>query len=192
MRTSDWQLADPGGIEAVEPALRSVYASGRRRMRRARRAGAPGGHKLHAWRKRVKDLRYTAEMLQRDETDGAAKRLRDRVGAKASGRARKRADASTAFIADVARRADELGELLGEEHDLAVLATRVRGEAKATRASGAPGAGSRRALLKLISRRRKRLRKRALRHGRRLYGRPPKRFVRRMRAAAALGSLSRR
>jgi hypothetical protein len=73
-----------------------------------------------------------------------------------------------------------------------VLAERVRAEARATRASGAPGRGTRKALLKLIARRRKRLRKRALRDGRRLFARTPKGFVRRVRAAAALGSVSRR
>jgi CHAD domain-containing protein len=111
---------------------------------------------LHEWRKRVKDLRYVAEML------GAHK---------------------------VAKRADELGELLGEEHDLAVLAQRVRREAKAGRASGAPGRRARKRLLKLIASRRRKLRKRALRDGERLYGRKPARFVRRVRKRAALRSL---
>jgi len=73
-----------------------------------------------------------------------------------------------------------------------VLAERVREEAKATRASGAPGPGTRRALRKAIARRRKILRKRAVRDGRRLYADKPKRFVRRMRAASTLASLSRR
>ena len=68
-----------------------------------------------------------------------------------------------------------------------MLAERVRTEAKATRASGAPGPGTRKALLKLIARRRKRLRRRALREGRRVFARSPKSFVRRVRAAAALG-----
>jgi len=190
-RVSAWQLADPGGIEAIEPALQRLYGNGRRRMRRADRAAGARGRKLHEWRKRVKDLRYAAEMLQRSD-EGGVKRLRDRVGAKADKRARRQVTAKRQFIGDVARRADELGELLGEEHDLAVLADRVRSEAKATRASGAPGPGTRRALLGLIAKRRRRLRRRALRDGRRLYARKPKKFVRRMRAAATLGSLSRR
>ena len=155
-RVERWRLAEPGAIEAIEPALERLYGKGRARLRRAaqakgerRRAGS-----LHEWRKRVKDLRYAAEML------GAGK---------------------------VAKRADELGELLGEEHDLAVLAQRVRRDAKATRASGAskpPGRRSRKQLLRLISRRRGELRKRALRDGERLYRRKPTRFVRRMRKAA--------
>jgi CHAD domain-containing protein len=101
---------------------------------------------LHEWRKRVKDLRYAAEALD-------AKRLRR-----------------------VARRADRVGETLGEEHDLALLARAVRsgrrhfvGERK-----------TRRAMRKLIARRRRKLRRRALRDGERLYRRGPKRFVRRL------------
>ena len=42
---------------------------------------------------------------------------------------------------ELAARADELGEMLGEEHDLAMLAERVRGRG-AGRAAGAP-AGAR-------------------------------------------------
>ena len=140
-RVAAWELAEPGGIEAIEPALERLYGSGRRRMRRAARAGGPGGRRLHEWRKRVKDLRYAAEMLQRKQ-EPPGKRLRDRAGAETDKRERKRARKSRRqFIAQAARRADDLGELLGQEHDLMVLAQRVRAEAKATRASGAPGAG---------------------------------------------------
>jgi CHAD domain-containing protein len=177
MRIAMWQLTSADGIEAVAPALARVYAAGRKRMRRAARAGGARSRarKLHEWRKRVKDLRYIAEMLERAETD-------DRAGAKRA--KRKRARAKAAFVGAVAHRADDLGELLGEEHDLAVLAERVRAEARVGGAD-APGRGSRKALLKAIARRRKRLRKRALRDGAKLYADKRKRFVRRMRAAAA-------
>jgi hypothetical protein len=77
-----------------------------------------------------------------------------------------------------------LGELLGEEHDLAVLAERVR--ASGDRFEGEERA--REALLKLIARRRKRLRRRALRQGERLYRRTPKRFLARTRGAYARAS----
>jgi CHAD domain-containing protein len=153
VRVGDWRLAEPGGIEAVEPALERLYGKGRKRMRRA--AGAKGELRrmrtLHEWRKRVKDLRYAAEMLG---------------------------------VKKLAKRADELGELLGEEHDLAVLAERVRRETKAGRSSGAPGRRARKLLLKSIGARRRKLRKRALRDGARLYGRKPARFVRRVRKRA--------
>jgi len=71
-----------------------------------------------------------------------------------------------------------------------VLGERVRAEAK--RAGGTVGASTRRLLLARIAKRRKKLRKRVLREGGELYERKPKRFVRRMRQAAALRSLSRR
>ena len=161
----------------LEPALARVYGNGRKRMRRAARAGGrSNGRRLHEWRKRVKDLRYVAETLERADPD-----KRSGGGRKRS--ARKRARAKAAFVGRVARRADDLGELLGEEHDLAVLAERVRRDARDRRAPSALGRGSRRALLKAIARRRRRLRKRALRDGGRLYARRPKRFVRRALAA---------
>jgi len=77
-------------------------------------------------------------------------------------------------IARVARRADRLGEMLGEEHDLMLLAERAR--------THRPLKRRRKRLLRAISRRRKRLRKRALREGARLYARGPRRFLRDMRA----------
>jgi CHAD domain-containing protein len=200
VRVSTWELADAGGIEAIEPALGRLYAKGRQRMRRAARARSERarGRKLHEWRKRVKDLRYVAEALERAEagkrgvgkaSTGKAGKARTRKG---SSKARKQTKAGAAFVEQLAKRADDLGELLGEEHDLAVLAERVHAEAKAGRASAAPGSGARKALLKAIAQRRKRLRKRALRDGKRLYRRKPKQFVRRVRAAAALATISRR
>lgn len=175
-RVATWPLPGDGGLTAVEPALARIYGKGRKRMRRAARAsGARSrGRRLHEWRKRVKDLRYVAEMLDRADRDEDGRR----------GKKGERARADTAFARTVAKRADELGELLGEEHDLMVLAERVRAEAGARSSASAPGRRSRDALLKAIARRRKRLRKRALRDGKRLYDRSPKRFVKRMRTAA--------
>lgn len=107
---------------------------------------------LHRWRKDVKDLRYALEAV-----DGGDKR---------SGR-----------IGKLAQRADRLGEQLGEEHDLAMLEQRVRAHKPLKRRRRA-----RKALLKEIGGRRKKLRKRALRAGRELYEEKPRRFVRRVRA----------
>lgn len=156
MRVEYWSLAGTRGIEDLEPALERLYATGRKRMRRAAKAGRSRRMRaLHEWRKRVKDLRYAQEML------GTGKR---------------------------AKRADALGELLGEEHDLAVLGERVRREAKA----GRMGRRSSKPALRAISKRRKKLRKRALRDGEQLYGRKPKAFVQRMRKASTLRSPGRR
>src|SRR5271163_1342934 len=87
-RAQRWELPERPDIAVVENDLRRVYRQGQARMRRVAR-GKGGAHASHEWRKRVKDLRYAAEIL----------RLRP-----------------------LAHRADELGEVLGEEHDLAVLA----------------------------------------------------------------------
>ncbi len=194
VRVSTWELADESGIEAIEPALRRLYSKGRRRMRRAERARGDRarGRKLHEWRKRVKDLRYVAEVLERaaagEQSDGRVasekRKSRGKRGAgKHGGKARRQARGGAAFVHELAKRADDLGEVLGEEHDLAVLAERVRAEAKLGGSSGAPGAGARKALLKAIARRRKRLRERALRDGERLYAHKPKQLLQRVRAA---------
>lgn len=179
MRIAAWRLDGRDDLNALAPALARIYGKGRRRMRRAADAGRRSrGRRLHEWRKRVKDLRYVAEMLERADAEAPARGKRAK-------KARRQARAQAKFVDDVAHRADELGELLGEEHDLAVLAERVRTEARARGAPRPPGRRSRKALLKAIERRRKRLRKRALRDGAKLYNRKPKRFVRRMRRASA-------
>ena len=147
-RAQRWELPERPGIAVVENDLRRVYRQGRARMRRVAR-GKGGAHASHEWRKRVKDLRYGAEILG---------------------------------LRPLAHRADELGEVLGEEHDLAVLAALLPPPGRAP-FKGKRGKRARKALLKRIARRRRRLRKRALRKGERLYGRRPKKFLRRVRSA---------
>jgi CHAD domain-containing protein len=164
-RAAGWQLLERPGTGAVEDGLSRVYRQGRKRFRRA--AGKRGGRMrtMHQWRKRVKDLRYSAEALQHEMPAA-------RTSRKGSGRAAT-ARAEAKWLRRLARRADALGEVLGEEHDLAVL-----GEWIAAAGAGAgAGRASRRRLLKLIARRRRKLRRRALRAGRELYGRKPARFV---------------
>jgi len=165
-RVAKWKLPDRPADRLVGPGLEHIYRAGRtgRRPTGARKAGSRA---LHKWRKHVKDLRYALEALDvQDQSDATAKQPSKRRDKPPSKR-----------IAKLARRADALGELLGEEHDLMVLAERA--------ASYKPLKRHRRArkqLLRAISRRRARLRKRALREGKRLYERKPKRFARRMRA----------
>jgi CHAD domain-containing protein len=158
-RAATWELRERRGRpeRLLTVGVERVYGEGRGRMRRARRRG--DFESMHAWRKRVKALRYAAETLDRGPTARKTK----------SGRRLRR----------VARRADRIGEMLGEEHDLALLARVVR-----ERAVLFAGERKRRKrLLKAIARRRKRLRKRALREGERLYRRKPKAFVRGLRNA---------
>jgi CHAD domain-containing protein len=152
-RAQRWELPERPGIAIVENDLRRVYRQGQARMRRVAR-GKGGAHASHEWRKRVKDLRYSAEILG---------------------------------LRPLAHRADELGELLGEEHDLAVLAALLPPPGRVP-FKGKRGKRVRKALLERIARRRRQLRKRALRKGERLYGRRPKKFARRARRAHAHAS----
>jgi CHAD domain-containing protein len=164
-RVSTWQLAPRPGIALVEHDLTGIYKQGRKRHLRVLRGKGDRTVVLHQWRKRVKDLRYAAEMLQRRD-------------------ARKRRP-SDQRLRELARRADTLGELLGEDHDLAVLAQRLRtgkhthpraGDARAWRTKPS----TRKALLKAIAKRRRQLQKRALRDGARLYRHPPRKFFSRL------------
>ena len=149
-RAQWWELPERPGIAILESDLRQVYRQGRRRMGRVRR-GKGGARATHEWRKRVKDLRYAAEILGLRSLD---------------------------------RHADKLGELLGEEHDLVVLADLLPAPGHKP-FQGKRGRQARKALVKRIARRRKRLRKQALREGERLYRRKPKRFTRRVHRAHA-------
>jgi CHAD domain-containing protein len=148
-RIERWQPRERG-FPLLAPGLERVYARGRLRMRRARRRESVAA--LHMWRKQVKELRYAAETLDRGGKSFKPVRV-------------------------LARRADRLGEMLGEEHDLALLQERVRARSPLF----AGERKTRKRLSRLIAHRRKRLRKRALRAGERLYKRSPRRFVRRIK-----------
>ncbi len=162
-RAAAWELPEEAGLELIEGGLRGIYRQGRRRFRRVRRGKGDQIRAMHAWRKRVKDLRYAAETLERSD-------LRSRRARAGNKKRRARARREAAWLHRLAVRADELGETLGEDHDLAVLAILIRRE-------DAGGAGlrrsSRKRLLTLIEARRRKLRRRALRDGERLYGRRP-------------------
>ncbi len=160
-RVTKWKLSEQRSARLMEPGLKRIYREGRAGLRRADRSSSPRRKSdpavLHSWRKHVKDLRYAAEILDvQNPVHG--------VRAREAGR-----------IDKLARQADTLGELLGEEHDLALLAARVRAHKPLRQHKRA-----RKLLLRTIARRRASLRKRALRDGLRLYQRKPKRFVRRI------------
>ena len=86
----------------------------------------------------------------------------------------------------IARRADELGETLGEDHDLAALEQWIRANAGRGPRSQRTGRSTRKLLLALIAKRRRKLQRRALRDGRRLYRAKPGEFVRELSRRAAL------
>jgi len=145
-----WNLLDHDP-EALRVGLRSIYRDGRRRYRRVKRSRARDPERMHDWRKRVKSLYYALDMLGGKQTAATAK---------------------------LTKRADRLGEVLGGEHDLWMLASFVEDDSRLDRPM-------RERLLELIERRRKRLRKRALKLGARLYARKPSRFATRAGKALA-------
>jgi CHAD domain-containing protein len=159
-RVVSWSLPDGRGLALVSDDLARLYAQGRKRYRRAARGRGGRTITMHQWRKRVKDLRYAIEILDRP---GSQQRLHK-----------------------LSRRADELGEVLGEDHDLAVFAQRLHAGAHARGHDQVWRCGrrTRKLLTKAIARRRRVLRKRALRQGRRLYRAKPKQLVRRVRAVS--------
>jgi CHAD domain-containing protein len=157
-RIAAWKLRQHNGIGLVEPDLKRLYQQGRKRYRRVLQGSGEQTIAMHQWRKRVKDLRYAAEILQHRHAPQSLQPL--------------------------VRRADALSELLGEDHDLAVLSERLRAGARwdGSKTWRTPRK-TRKLLLKAIAKRRRKLRKLALRQGAKLYRQSPKPFMQRLRAA---------
>jgi CHAD domain-containing protein len=127
---------------SLGPGLRAVYRRGRHCVQAAH--GTPTSEALHEWRKQVKRLWHVLEPFVAANPKRLGAQVRD------------------------ARR---LSEVLGEEHDLAMLEAKLRRK------------GSRRSpldqeILARAAERRSRLARRALRLGVRLYAAPPKSFER--------------
>ena len=144
-RVPDWPLAHDGW-KAIAAGLRRTYGQGRDAMQSAIRDGSDEAY--HEWRKRAKDLRYGIELLARmwPETMNPT--------------------------ADAAHR---LTDLLGQDHDLAVLEDIVERDLKDT----VPDA-EREMLAPLVSQRRADLQKEARELGRKLYTENDDKFVERI------------
>ena len=184
-RALAWRLRERGA-GLVEPGLLRVYRQGRRRFHVAAAAKKSSRVRaMHEWRKRVKDLRHQAEILRRRDESSPLAALAP--GGRRARRRRARFDRDRRRLRRVAKRADNLGEALGEDHDLALLAELVRDSGNPHAARGRdlprPPKATRRVLLREIRRRRRRLRRDALRLGARLYGPRPRRFAARVRRA---------
>jgi CHAD domain-containing protein len=141
-----WNLVAPD-LQALAPGLKRIYREGRRRYAYVERHHARDPEYLHDWRKRVKALYHALDMLGGSSTKGARR---------------------------ATRRANRIGDLLGEEHDLWMLCAYVERHADIFAGDDA----SREELLTLSERRRKRLRKRALKLGGKLYRRKASSFTR--------------
>jgi CHAD domain-containing protein len=138
-RVAGWTLDDEEGGVLVD-GLRRIYRRGRRAHRAAR--AEPTTQALHEWRKRVKDLWHAAQLLR---------------------------PAAPKVLKPLARDAHQLSNVLGEDHDLAVL----RADALRRRAECFPEPAELEALTGLIDRRRAELRERAFALGAKVYGRKP-------------------
>jgi CHAD domain-containing protein len=146
-RVEAWPL-DDADWDTVLAAATRAYARGREAFALAR--ATPEPELLHAWRKRAKDLWYHQRLL---------------------------APAWPDVLDAQAEAAHELSELLGDDHDLAVLDQRLADDA----APLAPAVDAQRGELRaLVAHRSGELRADAARLGRRLYAESPKAFARRL------------
>jgi CHAD domain-containing protein len=147
LRVEAWPLDDAGWKQVLE-GVAWAYMRGREAFAVARAEPTP--ELLHAWRKRAKDLWYHQRLL---------------------------APAWPGVLGAQAEEAHVLSELLGDDHDLAVLAARLAdGAAPLTPAVDAERA----ALLALVEHRSGELRAAAAQLGRRVYAESPKAFSRRL------------
>jgi CYTH domain-containing protein/CHAD domain-containing protein len=138
---SRWDLSSDSW-DLLAPGLRRSYRRGLREMKRVREKRRADD--VHSWRKRVKDLWYQLRLVR---------------------------GAWPEVVGETAEQAHELADLLGDHHDLTLLAEDLAGrERLAARAS----------LSAAIERRQEALLDAALDLGRRIYAEKPKAFMRRM------------
>ncbi|MDB5289631.1 MAG: hypothetical protein JWL69_872 [Phycisphaerales bacterium] len=144
-RVEEWPLQHDGW-KAIAPGLRQTYEQGRAAMQVAMRDGSDEA--FHEWRKRGKDLRYEIELLCRvwPET-----------------------------MQPLADAAHHLTDLLGQDHDLAVLQGIAGNELK----KSVPEA-ERELLEPLVAQRRSELQEEARELGRKLYSESDDEFVSRI------------
>ena len=138
----DWPL-EGHGWRLLEPGLTRGYREARKSMKRARSSQA--AEDVHEWRKRTKDLWYHLRLLR-----GSWKPV----------------------IGELAEQAHELADLLGDHHDLTVLAEDL---------DARQAIKERERIGELIERRKGELLKKALKLGSRLFAEKPKAFRRRLR-----------
>jgi CHAD domain-containing protein len=136
-RIRAWPL-DGDGWELIGPGLVRGYRQGRRQMKLTRKD--PDPEQVHRWRKRVKDLWYQLRLVHK---------------------------AAPQPLGETAERAHKLADLLGEHHDLALLAEDL---------CGRDGLAQREHLAALIERRQGELLEVALGIGERLFAEKPKAF----------------
>jgi CHAD domain-containing protein len=140
---SRWPL-ETESWKLVGPGLTEGYRRGRRSLKRTLKR--PSAKDVHEWRKRVKDLWYQLRIV---------------------------GEAWPEPIGEMADQAHQLADLLGDHHDLAVLAEDLAERREV---------GGRKAFRAAIERQQEELLDSALRIGRRLYAEKPEAFERRFEA----------
>ncbi|MEZ4520980.1 MAG: CHAD domain-containing protein [Thermomicrobiales bacterium] len=139
-----WSIdAGEGGIRPILGGLRKTYGRGYDDFRIAVDEGS--AEDFHEWRKRVKYHWYHLRIL-RDVWPSVVRARRDEL--------------------------DRLSDLLGDEHDLAVLSAQVEAEPHSF-----AGCRTIQALLGLVQQRRQELQAKARRSGRRVYAEAPNAFA---------------
>lgn len=146
-RVEAWQI-DADGFKAVEGGLRKTYGRGRKALRDANETTTV--ESLHEWRKRAKYHWYHARLLRRIWRHMMAVHIDT---------------------------ADDLSDLLGDDHDLAVFRTTLLGDQDSF-----GGKTEVQALIGLIDRRRAQLQTEARPLGERLFAEKPKRLAARFRS----------
>ncbi len=147
-RVELWPLPEDGGPEDLAEGFERVYAKARRAGRRAKRR--PTTARLHELRKRTKDMWHSEQLLE---------------------------SLSPKRVHRLRRRSHRLSDVLGDDHDLAVLLDR----AEQLRETFGPGELE--LLRALAERRRRTLEREALGRARKLYRRKPHKLVRRLTPA---------
>jgi CHAD domain-containing protein len=142
LRLAAWPLRDGAGLEILAPGFRRTYRRGRRALRAPRRETTT--ENLHELRKRAKDTWHASQVAR----PAAPKRMKK-----------------------LAKRAHRLSDLVGDDHDLTVLADAADARAAALRP------GERELLGAIIDRRRAALQREALALGRRVYRRRPRKVA---------------
>lgn len=125
-------------------ALKQIYRKGRKALAAAVDTETPEA--LHEWRKQVKYLLNAIDSVRGEWSQGVEKRL---------------------------KRADRVADLLGEDHDLAVLS-----QIAADRGADVLSADATVALQAAIGQRRRKLQKRSIKLGQRIYALKPGRLLR--------------
>ncbi len=149
-RVPDWALpsefADDAGWSLIGPGLRKTYKRGYRAMHKA--YAEPSVAAFHEWRKRAKYLRYQLRLVRA---------------------------AWPPVLKATHKEAKRLGDLLGDDHDLAVLEQVIQDAEELSR-----GNGREQILLALAAQRSQQLRDAADELGSRLYAEQPKQLDRRL------------